>query len=150
MTFHFAEFNIARLKHPLNAEENAEFASVLDPVTAIAEVTPGFVWRLKDDQGRTSSHIEAYTDPNVIVNLTVWETPEALRQYTYRSGHGAYFRRRSEWFEPNTEVNMVCWWIPEGTVPSVKDAMARLDHLRAYGPSENGFLFTEILDRPID
>jgi Domain of unknown function (DUF3291) len=148
MSFHLAELNIATLLAPLDHHDNAEFVSVLEAVNAIGEASDGFVWRLKDDGGRSASYVLAYDDPRVIVNLTVWETPESLRHFVYRSGHSAYFRRRTEWFEPSNEINMVCWWIPVGTIPTVEDAIDRLNHLRAYGSSEKGFLFTDVMDRP--
>ncbi len=147
MDFHFAELNIATLLAPLDHADNTEFVADLEAVNQIAEVSDGFVWRLKDDDGRSASYVPVYDDPRMIVNLTVWETPDSLRHFTYRSGHGAYFRRRSEWFEPSNEINMVCWWIPAGTIPTVEDAVRRLDHLRAYGPSQEGFLFTNITDQ---
>jgi Domain of unknown function (DUF3291) len=75
----------------------------------------------------------------------VWESVEALKHFVYRSGHGSYFRRRTEWFEPSDDINIVCWWIHDGEHPTVDDALKRLDHLRAYGPSEQGFLFNDPL-----
>ena len=148
MEFHLAELNVARLRHPLDAVETAEFVSVLDAVNLIAEVSPGFVWRLQGEANQSSSYVTAYDDPLVIINLTVWTDVESLKHFTYRSGHGAYFRRRSEWFEPTTEAHMVCWWTPAGTVPDVADAVARLERLRADGPSEHGFLFNAPLPKP--
>jgi Domain of unknown function (DUF3291) len=149
MSFHFAELNVARLKAPLDHASNAEFAAMLQPVNAIGDASDGFVWRLKDGEGLSAVYVVAYDDPQMVINLTVWVSPESLKHYIYRSGHGAYFRRRTEWFEPSTSINMVCWWIPAGETPTVDDAMRRLDHLRTYGPSEEGFLFTDPLPRPI-
>jgi hypothetical protein len=148
MDFHLAELNVARLRHPLDAVETSEFVSVLEAVNLIAEVSPGFVWRLQGEGNQSSSYVTAYDDPLVIINLTVWTDVESLKHFTYRSGHGAYFRRRSEWFEPAAEAHMVCWWTPAGTVPEVSDAVARLERLRADGPSEHGFLFNAPLPKP--
>ena len=142
MDTHFAELNIARLHQPLDHADNAEFVAVLDAVNRIAEVSEGFVWRLQGDDGRSSSYVTAYDDPLLIVNLSVWQSPDALRHFVYRSGHSAYLRRRREWFVESSTLDMVCWWVPAGTVPDVGDAVARLDHLRAHGPSDNGFLFS--------
>jgi Domain of unknown function (DUF3291) len=148
MDFHFAELNVARLRLPLDAVETREFVSVLDAVNQIAEVSPGFVWRLQGEDNQASSYVVAYDDPLVIVNLTVWTDVESLRHFTYRSGHGAYFRRRSEWFEPAANAHMVCWWIPVGNVPDLAGALRRLDDLNANGPSDNGFLFNTPLPKP--
>jgi Domain of unknown function (DUF3291) len=96
MTYHLAQLNVARLAEPAGSESNAEFFAVLDAVNAIAEVSPGFVWRLKDDSGLSSAYISGGDDPQMIINMTVWESVEALTHYAYRSGHGLYFRGSSE------------------------------------------------------
>jgi Domain of unknown function (DUF3291) len=85
----------------------------------------------------------------VIINLTMWEDVDALRHFTYRSGHGSYLRRRREWFEAPLEAHMVCWWIPVGEVPTVADALARLARLRDIGPNQDGFLFTDPYPVPV-
>ena len=146
--FHLAELNIARLHQPLDAPDNAEFVAALDAVNMIAERTPGFVWRLQDEDGASSSYVTAYDDPLLIINLTVWQDIESLRHFTYRSGHGAYLRRRREWFEAPTAPHMVCWWVPAGEAPTVADATRRLELLRATGPSADGFLFNDPLPAP--
>lgn len=140
MEHHLAEFNIARLVAPLDAPENAEFTSVLEAVNLIAEVSPGFVWRLTSDDDRSASYVQVYDDPLLIVNFSVWTDLESLRHFTYRSGHGAYFRRRKEWFEDGSS-RMVCWWVPAGAIPTVDDAVERLTLLDADGPSADAFTF---------
>jgi heme-degrading monooxygenase HmoA len=137
---HLAEYNIARLRVPLEAAENAEFVSVLEAVNAIAEVSPGFVWRLTDEGERSASYVQVYDDPLLIVNFSVWTDLESLRHFTYRSGHAAYFRRRKEWFE-DAGSRLVCWWIPAGTTPTVDEARRRLDHLAEHGPTPEAFTF---------
>ncbi len=148
MRHHLAELNIARLREPLDHPDMAEFVSVLDAVNAIAEVSNGFVWRLKDDDGRSASYVRAVDDPLTIINLSVWTDIESLRHFVYRSGHHAYLRRRREWFEVADEVGMVCWWTPKGEVPTVGDSLRRLMRLRADGPSADGFTFAEPLPMP--
>ncbi len=120
---------------------------MLEAVNSIAEVSPGFVWRLKDEDGRSSSFVPVFEDPLLIVNLSVWKSIDELKHFVYRSGHGAYFRRRTEWFGPNTS-EMVCWWVEAGTIPDVFDARRRLEHMRTNGPSNQGFLFTDPLAKP--
>ncbi|MFN8020280.1 MAG: DUF3291 domain-containing protein [Acidimicrobiales bacterium] len=138
---HLAEFNIARLRTPLEADENAEFVSVLEAVNRIAEVSPGFVWRLTSDDDRSASYVQVYDDPLLIVNFSVWTDLDSLRHYVYRSGHGAYFRRRREWFDDEGSA-LVCWWIPAGEIPTTDDAVARLARLHRDGPSPDAFTFT--------
>lgn len=145
--FHLAEYNIARLRAPLDAVENAEFASVLEAVNQIAEVSPGFVWRLKSDDDLSASYVQVYDDPNLIVNYSIWTDMDSLRHFTYRSGHGAYFRRRREWFEEGSS-KIVCWWVPAGEVPGVHEALRRLEMLEKNGPSAAAFTFTESFPPP--
>jgi hypothetical protein len=109
-------------------------------VNALAEASPGYVWRLQDDSGNATS-IKAFDDDLMILNLTVWESVEALADFVYRTGHVEYLRRRREWFEVATEPITCLWWIPEGALPTVDDALARLEHLRAHGPTPTAFTF---------
>jgi hypothetical protein len=142
VTHHLAEYNIARLRAPLDAAENAEFTSVLEAVNLIAEASPGFVWRLKGEGDLSASYVEVYDDPLLIVNYSVWTDLDTLRHFVYRSGHSAYLRRRKEWFEDGSS-RMVCWWVPQGQIPTIDDALARLDHLAANGPTPHAFTFNE-------
>ncbi len=150
MEHHLAEYNIARLRRPLDDEENAEFVAALGPVNAIAETTPGFVWRLTDDEGASSTYVRIpeVDDPLVIVNLSVWTDVESLRHYVTRSGHGAYLRRRRDWFERLDDHSVVCWWVPAGERPSAGDGHRRLLHLRSHGPSETGWPLTDPFPAP--
>jgi Domain of unknown function (DUF3291) len=140
MQRHLAEFNLARLRTALDAPGNAEFTAVLDAVNLIAEVSPGFVWRLVTDDNRSSSYVDVFDDPLLIVNYSVWVDLESARHFIYRSGHAAYLRRRREWFEEGS-TRLVCWWIPAGGLPTIDEALARLAHLDAHGPTPHAFTF---------
>jgi Domain of unknown function (DUF3291) len=133
-----AEFNIARLRLPLDAPDNAEFVAVLEAVNKMAEASTGFVWRLTSDDHPSLNNLQLYDDPLIIVNFSVWTDLESLHHFVYRSGHGAYFRRRREWFEETTSKT-VCWWVPEGSVPTVAQALIRLAHLERYGVTPQAF-----------
>jgi heme-degrading monooxygenase HmoA len=146
--WHFAEYNIARLHHPLDHPASAEFVANLDHVNAIAEASPGFVWRLTDESGLSSSYVRAYDDPLTIINMSVWESPELFQEFVYRSDHTAFLRRRREWFEKPSEAYFVCWWIPVGQVPSVEEAVGRLDRLRRDGASDDAFTLRELRPAP--
>lgn len=138
---HLAELNVARLRRPLDAIESAEFVAALDPINAIAEATPGFVWRLTDADGQSSTYVTVpeIDDPLVIVNYSVWRDLESFKHYVYKSGHASYLRRKNDWFEPMTQPSIVCWWTPVGTIPDVADAYARLQYLRTHGPTDRGW-----------
>ncbi|MFD6531153.1 DUF3291 domain-containing protein [Streptomyces sp. NPDC060184] len=138
---HLAQLNVATLLHPLDDPRIAPFVELLDPVNATADGAPGFVWRLVED-GEADATALRPAGENVIVNMSVWETLEALWDFTYRSGHLEVVRRRRDWFARHVEAHLVLWWIPVGHVPTVEEALERLAELRAVGPSPRAFTFT--------
>ncbi|HDH02721.1 MAG TPA: DUF3291 domain-containing protein [Actinobacteria bacterium] len=149
MTYHLAQFNVGRLAHPLNAPESQGFVEQLETVNALADAHPGFVWRLQTDEGDATS-IDPYGDPRVIVNFSVWEDADSLKQFTYAGTHGEVFRQRTDWFEPRDKPMLVLWWIPAGHMPGINEAVAKLDHLRSTGPSPEAFTFGRFVDAPSD
>ena len=146
---HLVQVNVGTLHHPLDAPETAEFVEALGPINALAEAAPGFVWRLTDDEGGSSSYVALPADdPLLIVNLSVWTDLASLKAFMYDTDHVAYLRRRGEWFARVAEVTSACWWVPAGTVPEVDDAYARLLHLRAAGPSARAWTLARPVDPP--
>jgi hypothetical protein len=139
--FHLAQVNVSRLVAPLDAPELAGFVGRLDEVNALAEAAPGFVWRLKEDATNNATGVPIYDDRMIIVNLSVWESIEALRAFTYAGAHRAVLKQRHGWFSPMRDAAMAMWWVPAGHVPSVAEARERLDHLRAHGPTPHAFPF---------
>ncbi|GAB2585984.1 hypothetical protein Aab01nite_52180 [Paractinoplanes abujensis] len=134
---HLAQLNIARLRAPLDDPALADFVAQLPEINALAERTPGYIWRLQDDSGDATA-LRPF-GPDVIVNLTVWESVEALRTFTYRTDHLASLRRRRDWFLPMETPHLVLWWHPAGTLPDVAEAAARLEALRHNGPAPEAF-----------
>ncbi|MET0147206.1 MAG: DUF3291 domain-containing protein [Ilumatobacteraceae bacterium] len=137
--WHVAELNIGRLRQPLDHPGTKDFVDALDEINALAESSPGFVWRLKDEEtGLSSSYVQTDDDPLSIINLSVWETLDELRDFVYRTAHTPFLRRRREWFR-KVELFLVCWWVPAGTVPTVDEAMERLALLGRDGVSDDAF-----------
>ena len=143
---HLAQLNIARLRAPLDDPALADFVAQLPEINALAEASPGYVWRLQDDSGDATA-LRPF-GPDVIVNLTVWESVDTLRAFTYRTGHLAPLRRRRDWFVPLDAPHLVLWWIPAGTLPDVPEAAARLDALCHHGPSADAFTLREPFPAP--
>lgn len=131
---HLAQLNVATLSHPFDDPRMAPFVEMLDPVNAAADGSPGFVWRLVEDGEADATGLRPAGE-DVIVNLSVWETREALWDFAYRSGHLEAMRRRREWFQRHVEAHLVLWWVPVGHVPTVGEALERLADLRAHGAS---------------
>jgi len=147
MKYELAQVNIARFRVPADDPVNADFVDNLDRVNAIAVQQPGFVWRLVGD-GNDALDVRAGDDPLLIVNLSVWVDVKALAAFVYRNhAHLDVFRHRSEWFDP-IDTHMALWWVPAGHRPDVDEAMARLDHLRTHGPSDDAFTFKQQYPSP--
>ena len=138
--WHLAQLNIGRMVAPTTAPEVADFMAALDRINALAEAAPGFVWRLQTDAGNATD-IHAFDDPLLLLNLSVWDSIEHLRAFTYTTAHTDVLRRRREWFERLAEAHLVLWWIPAGHVPTIAEALDRLERLRRNGPSPAAFTF---------
>lgn len=138
--FHLAQANIGRVRAPLDDPVMEGFRTQLDPINALADRSPGFVWRLQTEDGHAMA-IRPFDDERMAINMSVWESLDALQQFVYRSGHVAPLRDRKEWFEAIDGPILVLWWIPVGHIPTVIDAKARLDILRERGPSPEAFTF---------
>jgi hypothetical protein len=139
--FNIAEVNIALPSAPIDSPLLAEFVALLDPINALADQSPGFVWRLQTEAGNATA-IRALDDERLLVNMSVWRSIEQLAEFVYRSGHVAVMRRRREWFE-RMRVYVALWWVPAGMVPTVADAELRLAHLRRHGPTPFAFTFKQ-------
>lgn len=131
---HLAQYNIATLRHPLDHPDTASFVALLDEVNAAAEASPGFVWRHGIDSRDPGTSV--YDDPLVLVNASVWESFDHLRDYAYRGIHRDVFRRRQEWFDSSGSV---MWFVPQGTIPTLGECVERLEFLRRHGPTPYGF-----------
>lgn len=144
---HLAQFNIARMRAPIDDPVMEGFRSQLEHINAAADESPGFLWRLQTGDGDATA-VRAYPDPLTIVNMSVWESLEALHDYVYRSAHVGPLRDRRQWFEPAEGPILVLWWVPAGHIPTVEEAMAKLEHLRVHGPSETAFTFRQAFPPP--
>jgi hypothetical protein len=144
---HLAQFNIGRMRGSIDDPVMEGFRSQLDRINAIADASPGFVWRLQTEDGNATA-IRAFEDPLMAVNMSVWESLESLHQYVYRSPHVAPLRERSQWFEPLGTPILVLWWIPAGHIPTIEEAKERLAYLHAHGPSPRAFTFRQPFPAP--
>jgi hypothetical protein len=145
-TYELAQLNIALMKESLESPRMADFVANLDRINAVADQSAGFVWRYRTPQGTTEER-ELFGE-KALVNVSVWQDLESLRQYVYQSAHRDIMRRRAEWFESMSEAFLVLWWVPAGHRPSLAEARARLDLLRTKGPTADAFTFRQVFAAP--
>jgi hypothetical protein len=150
--YHLAQVNIARLRAPIDSPVLADFVAELDPVNAVADAAPGFIWRLQTADGNATS-VRAFEwdqagSAGVIVNMSVWASVEALAAFVYSGPHVAVLRRRREWFELMGEAYSALWWVPAGALPTTDDAEERVRSLRAHGPAPHAFTLRQHYPAP--
>ena len=122
---HLAQLNIARLKFPIDSPEVSEFVDNLDRINALAERSDGFAWRLKDDSGNATD-IDAFDDPMLITNMSVWRDAESLEHFVWNTVHKQIYRKRAEWFSVMDKQHFVMWWVDEGHQPTLEEAKGGL------------------------
>ncbi len=144
-TRHLAELNVGRLVAPVGDPRVAPFVDALEAVNAIAERSPGFVWRLQDEGG-DATNFRFPGDDRTLVNMSVWETADALRHYVFNTLHRKFYERRAEWFEVMAKHHMVLWWVPVGHIPTLEEAAERLARLQADGPTAFAFSWEALPD----
>ncbi len=145
MNFQIAQLNVGRLLHPLDHQQIAEFVNGLDEINALAEGSAGFVWRFQTESGNATDAQHPWSaDPFMLVNMSVWETPEDLKNFVYRSDHLRYYLKRAEWFEKLPQAQYVLWWVPFGHIPTLTEAQERLEHYRQYGATPHAFWFGKL------
>jgi hypothetical protein len=146
---HLAQVNVATLRAPLDGPELAGFVAQLEPLNALADQSPGFVWRLQTEDGDATA-IRPFDDDRVMVNLSVWASLEALRSFVYATGHLDVMRHRRAWFHRMPDPYLAMWWLPAGTIPTVAEAKERLELLAAKGPTTDAFTFRAPFPEPAD
>ncbi len=147
MAYELAQVNIGRLVAPLTSPQLKDFVDALDPINALADAAPGFVWRMQTEDGNATA-VRAFewdtgTSAGIIVNMSTWRSVEDLAAYVYSGEHRAVLKRRREWFERMPEAFTALWWVPAGHRPTTDEAEDRIRHLRAHGPTPYAFTFRE-------
>lgn len=144
--WHLAQVNVGIPREPLDSERLRGFVEMLEPVNALADAAPGFVWRLQTEDGDATALRPSPEHPDLIINLSVWESVATLSDFVFRTAHADLLRERRRWFVPLREAVTCAWWIPAGAIPTMPEALARLDILRTSGPCRQAFT----LQRPFE
>jgi hypothetical protein len=146
MTFELAQLNIATMKAPLDSPVMADFVANLERINTLAEQSPGFVWRLKDESGDATA-IRPFGD-DIVVNMSVWKDIASVHHYVFRTAHTEMLKRKREWFERMNKAYTVLWWVPSGHKPTLAEAAEHLEHLRAQGSTARAFTFKDAFPPP--
>jgi len=141
---HLAELNIAKLKHPIDHPAIADFVAAIDGINAVAERSPGFVWRFMDESGNATAVRGPFDDPMTIVNMSVWESPEALEHFTWNTVHKRVYEKKAKWFDAMESHHLVMWWVEEGHRPTLEEAADRLALLDAQGSTDEAFTWSHL------
>ncbi|MCC2605263.1 DUF3291 domain-containing protein [Planctobacterium marinum] len=141
--FHLAQLNIATALAEMDSPVMKDFVDNLERINLLGEQSPGFVWRMKDDSGNATA-IPVYDDPSIIANLTVWQDPESLKNFLFKTEHAQFLKRKKEWFMPVKQATYVLWWIPAGHLPTLPEAKAKLATLREHGETAQAFSFKKL------
>ena len=147
MNYHLAQINIGRLVAPIDDPRIADFVNQLEPINALADAAPGFVWRLQSSSGNATD-VPYSEDPAIIVNMSVWESLETLLAYVYSSKHIEVFRQRAQWFEKMDKPHYCLWWVPARHIPTVAEGRERLEHYQLRGATPYSFWFSKRFPAP--
>ena len=145
--WHLAQINLARLVAPKGDPRVQPFFDALDRINALADVSPGFVWRLKGEDNNATD-IQATVDPLLLINMSVWEDAESLFEFVYKSAHTTVMAERRDWFERFDGPFTALWWIRAGHQPSIDEGLARIWHLERFGPTAHAFTFKARFPQP--
>ena len=147
INYHLSQLNIAKMKYPFDSDNMSEFVDNLDRINALAEHSPGYVWRLQTEEGDATG-ID-YFGPDVLVNMSVWKDVASLHEYVYKTAHAEIMSRRKQWFERVTEAYSVLWWIPDQRYLTLEESAEKLDLLKRKGPTPDAFTLKQHYPRPI-
>jgi len=145
---HLVQLNLAKPRFALDDPRMQEFMEALGRINELGKAAPGFVWILEDESGNATA-IHAFDDPSILINLTVWESIETLKNFTYKSEHVQYLRRRHEWFE-RLAPYLALWWVPAGHIPTIEEAKERFAYLESHGDTPFAFTFRNVFSPDSD
>jgi len=145
--YHLAQVNIGRMRAPLSDPQMAGFVAQLEPINALADTSPGFVWRLQTEDGDATT-LRPYEDDSILLNLSVWRSLDDLYAFTYNSEHRQVMKQRRQWFEKFESVYVALWWVPAGHIPDTEEAKERLEYLRTHGETPYAFSYKKAFPAP--
>ncbi len=147
MGYLLAQINIAKLLAPIDSPLLEDFVNDLDRINQIAEKSNGFVWRLQDESGNATG-INPFDEESSIINISVWESIDELKNFVYNSGHLDVFMKRAKWFKKMKTPHMALWWIKSDELPTALDGKNKLLQLEVNGDTQESFSFKQLFEKP--
>jgi hypothetical protein len=147
MGYHLAQVNIARMLAPLDDPLMAGFVAELDAINALADNSPGFVWRFQTEEGNATD-IRPFDDDLILVNLSLWASLPDLTNFVYKSRHRQVLQQRQQWFQRFNGPYVALWWVTSGHIPTVDEAKERLSHLSVHSETPYAFSFKKTFPAP--
>lgn len=139
---HIAELNIGILRHDWDDPRVKDFVDGLDLVNGIAARSPGFVWRMSDeemDAAQNDPDGPLGGNPRLASTMSVWEDVESLERFVWTTVHRRFYERKAEWYDATDAVRLVLWWVPAGHRPSIAEGVERFRHLERHGDTDFAF-----------
>ena len=148
MEYHLVQVNIAKMNAEIEDPIMSGFVQRLDEINALAENSKGFVWRFQTEEG-DATYLRPFEDKRILFNMSVWEEVEDLMNYVYASKHLELLKSKNDWFTKLGEAHLALWWIEKGRIPTVEEALGKLDYIKHNGPSAEVFTFANRYPKPI-
>jgi Domain of unknown function (DUF3291) len=136
--YHLAQINVGQARHAMDDARMEGFTGRIDAINALADRSPGFVWRLQSESGNALDIIVT-DDPMFNINISVWTDLTSLENFVWKTAHAKVYSGKAAWFEHQEVAISAFWWVPIGHTPAPTEGLARLMHLREHGPSETSF-----------
>ena len=146
---HLVQVNIAQIRHgSIDAPEMKSFTDRVEAVNALARRSPGYVWTLEGEDGVGATRVEVFPEnPNIIIQLSKWESVEALFHFAYKTAHAKLIAAKEDWFVPVPGMaNLSLWWVEESHLPTIAEAKAKMVRLHRNGPTPQAFNFAAPFD----
>jgi len=135
---YLAQMNMGRLLYPFEDPRISEFRESLDRVNAVADRSPGFVWRFKEEMSAIRDYLFD-GDEMLLMTMSVWKSLDDLESFVWRTVHKQFYDRKHSWFIDLPDPYFVMWTVPRGHHPDVREAKERLDFFATNGDSEFAF-----------
>ena len=143
---HLAELNIGRLIADTDDPRVSDFMDNLERINGLGKRMPGFVWMMEGSAGSGNTEAKIDGDPRFVPNLSVWEDAASLEKFVWGTIHKKFYERRAEWFEVLGAMHFVMWWVEEGHLPTLEEALDRLEHLKTHGDCDHAFGWKHLRD----